>query len=85
MIVQAYVIFEVGAAADDNATTERLRSTSLGNCKQLIIGRHARDVFVHIACDEQHGSTHLQQAMLDLSRVEGVVRATLVSVKHSAE
>jgi hypothetical protein len=86
--VQAYVVFEIGASSDQNAAAEKLRSTSLGNCKQVIIGRHARDVFVHIACDERGGpedTSHLNQAFLRLSRVDGVARANIVSLKLGAD
>jgi len=80
---QAYAVFEIGASADDDATVDKLRSTSLTMCKQLIIGRHARDVFVHIACDGD--PSYLDQAFLQLSRVDGVVRATVVSLKRGSE
>ena len=82
--VQAYVLFELAAPASAAAATERLRSTSLSNCLQLIIGGHARDVFVHIACDERddRSTSFLNQAVMDLSRVEGVSRATIYSLRH---
>jgi hypothetical protein len=86
--VQAYVIFEVAASSDVSAASEKLRSTSLGNCLQLIIGRHARDVFVHIACDERGGrgdTSYLSQAVLALSRVDGIARATIVSLKQGTD
>ena len=86
--VQAYVIFEIVASADVSAAAEKLRSTSLGNCLQLIIGRHARDVFVHIACDERgdRGDTSfLNRAFLALSGVDGIARATIVSLKHGTD
>jgi hypothetical protein len=76
---QAYVVFEIAASSNVSATTDKLRSTSLGNCKQLIIGGHLRDVFVHIACDE---GGDLNQAFLRLSRVDGIARATIVSLKN---
>jgi len=86
--VQGYVIFEIAASSDVSAATEKLRSTSLGNCLQLIIGHHARDVFVHIACDE-HGdredTSNLNQAFMTLSRVDGIARATIVSLKHGTD
>jgi len=85
--VQAYIVFEIGASSDQNATADKLRSTSLSNCKQLIIGRHARDVFVHIACDESGApdTSYLNQAFLRLSRVDGVARANIVSLKLGAD
>jgi hypothetical protein len=82
--VQAYLLFEIAASADGSAVAERLRSTSLGNCLQLIIGRHTRDVFLHVACDErgERDTSYLNQAVLALSRVDGIARATVVSLKH---
>jgi hypothetical protein len=80
--VQAYVLFELSASSSVSATTEKLRSTSLSNCLQLIIGGHAREVFVHVACDERGTDTsYLGQAVMALSRVDGVARATVVLVK----
>jgi len=40
--VETYVIFEVAASADQTAVAEKLRSTSLNNCLQLVVGQHAR-------------------------------------------
>jgi hypothetical protein len=81
--VQAYAIFEVASSANVNATVEKLRSTSLGNCLQLVIGTQARDVILHIACDERSTDTsYLNQAMVALSRVDGISRATIVSLKQ---
>jgi hypothetical protein len=84
--VEAYVVFELGASSDESASADKLRGTSLGNCKQLIIGRHARDVFVHIACDERdQGENYLDQAFLRLSRTDGIVRATIVSLRSGKD
>jgi hypothetical protein len=85
--VQAYVIFEIVASSNVSAVADKLRSTSLGNCLQLIFGSHARDIFVHIACDEEDrgGTSYLNRAFLALSRVDGVARATIVSLKHGAD
>jgi hypothetical protein len=82
--VQAYVVFEIAASSDVSAAAEKLRSTSLSNCLQLVVGRHAQDVFVHIACDEREDrrdASYLNQAFLALSRVDGIDRATIVSLK----
>jgi hypothetical protein len=76
--VQAYGIFEIVPSSDGNAVAEKLRSTSLRNCLQLVVGRHARDIFVHIACDERD----LSEGFLELSRVDGISRATIVSLKR---
>jgi hypothetical protein len=82
--VQAYVLFELGGSSSATAAAEKLRSTSLSNCLQLIIGSHARDVFVHIACDERddRSTSFLTQAVMDLSRADGVSRATILSLKR---
>jgi hypothetical protein len=86
--VQAYVIFEIAPSTDESVAAEKLRSASLGNCLQLLVGRHGRDVFVHIACDERGtlgDRSFLNQAFLELSRVDGIARATIVSLKHGTE
>jgi len=83
--VQAYVIFQIGASSDTGATADKLRSTSLANCLQIIVGRHARDVFVHIACDEQANTNYLGQAFLQLSGIDGIARANFVLLKHGAD
>jgi len=81
--VQTYVIFEVAPSSDQTAVAEKLQSTSLGNCLQLIVGQHARDVFVHIACDESgQDSSYLEKAFLQLSRVDGIARATIVALQQ---
>ena len=81
--VQTYVIFETAASSDQNAVAEKLRSTSLGNCLQLVVGQHAGDVVVHIACDESgQDSNYLEKAFLQLSRVQGIARATIVALKQ---
>jgi hypothetical protein len=83
--VQAYVIFEIADPSNMSAAVEKLRGTSLSNCLQLIIGSHGLDVLVHIACDERRDrgdTSYLNQAFLALSRVDGVARATIVSLKY---
>jgi hypothetical protein len=81
--VQTYVMFEIAASADAKAVADTLRSTSLGNCLQLVVGQQARDVFVRIACDESGpDSNYLATAFLRLSRVDGIARATIVALKQ---
>ena len=81
--IQTYVIFEIAASSDQTAVTEKLRSTSLGNCLQLVVGQQARDVFVHIACDESgQDSKYLETAFLKLSGIPGIARATIVALKQ---
>jgi hypothetical protein len=81
--VQAYMLFDV-AASDASAVAEKLRGTSLGNCLQLIVGSHARVVVVHLACDEDDraDTRFLSQAVIELSRVDGVARATVVAIRR---
>jgi hypothetical protein len=80
--VQAYALFEVASSANVSAAAEKLRGTSLGNCLQLVVGTKTRDVFLHIACDDP---SYLTQAMIALSRVEGVSRATIISIRNGAD
>ena len=83
-VFQAYVIVDVAAASNASATAEKLRSTSLGNCLTLIVGSQARTVVLHLACDEGDGADtkFLSQALIELSRVDGVAHATIVSVRR---
>jgi hypothetical protein len=85
--VQAYVIVDVAAGSNASAAGEKLRSTSLGNCLQLILGSHARTVVLHLACDEDDraDTRFLSQALIELSRVDGVARATIVSVRRGSD
>ena len=71
MQVEVYVIFGIDAGADKAATIEKLRSTSLQNCLQLIVGDHFNDVFVHIAGS---GDADVYTAVAQLSAVKGVSR-----------
>jgi hypothetical protein len=82
--VEAYVIVDVAAASNASAAAEKLRSTSLGNCLQLIVGSDARTVVLHLACDEDDRAEtrFLGQALTELSRVDGVARATIVSIRR---
>jgi len=82
--VQAYIMFDVAASSNAGAVVENLRSTSLGNCLQLIVGSHARTVVLHLACDEDDraDTRFLSQALIELSRVDGVARTTTVSVRR---
>jgi len=82
--VQAYIMFDVAASSNVSAVAETLRSTSLGNCLQLIVGSQARTVVVHLACDEDDraDTRFLSQAVIELSRVDGVARATVVALRR---
>jgi hypothetical protein len=83
-VVQAYIMFDVAPSSNVSAVVEKLRSTSLGNCLQLIVGSQARTVVLHLACDEDDraDTRFLGQSLIELSRVEGVARATIVSVRR---
>jgi hypothetical protein len=83
--VQAYIVFETTASSDEGAAAEKLRSTSLANCLQLVVGSHARVVLVHIACDERGEPSYLNQALLKLSGLDGIARATLVWLKQGVD
>ena len=83
--VEAYVLFQIAASSNAGAAADKLRSTSLANCLQLVVGHHARDVFVHIACDEQSNTNYLSQAFVQLSGVEGVARANFVLLKQGTD
>jgi hypothetical protein len=83
-VVHAYAIFEIAPSADVNMTAQKLTGTSLGNCKPIFVGTKLRDVILLIDCDESSANTnYLSQAMADLSKVDGVSRATLVAVKQA--
>jgi hypothetical protein len=77
MQVEAYVIFQIDAGADKAATIDNLRSTSLQNCLQLIVGDHFQDVFVHISGTEDadvYAAVAKLSAVKGISRVVGVVK-----------
>lgn len=81
--VRAYIIFEIADSSDASAATQKLRSTSLVDCKQLIVGQLLKDVFVQIACAEVGDpSLSLNRALSTLSGVDGIARATVVSLKR---
>jgi hypothetical protein len=86
--VQSYLLFELSASSSASAAAEKLRGTSLANCLQLVIGSHGREVFVHLACDERGDRvdiTYLNQAVIEPSRVDGVARTTILSLKHGSD
>ena len=85
--VQAYLLFEL-TGSNTTTTIEKLRSTSLGNCKQVLLGHPiAHEVMVHLACDEsdaRNATRYMSQALLELAGVDGVKRATLLVVNRDA-
>jgi hypothetical protein len=85
--IQAYLLFEL-TGSNTAGVVEKLRSTSLGNCKQVLLGPPiAQDVIMHLACDEsddRQDTRYMSQALLDLARVDGVKRATILVVKREA-
>jgi hypothetical protein len=81
-VVQAYAIFEIAPSANVSATIEKLRG-SLGNCLTKVVDSQDRDVMLRIDCDERTpGTSYLNQAMVALSKIDGISRATIVSVKQ---
>jgi hypothetical protein len=81
----AYLLFEL-TGSDTAAVTARLESTSLGNCKQLLVGDAPSDeVIFHLLCDEDEGTTNMSQAVVELARVDGVRRATVLAVKGASQ
>ena len=85
--VQAYLLFEL-TGSNTATTVEKLRSTSLGNCKQVLLGHPiSHEVMVHLACDEsdaRNDTRYMSQALLELAGVDGVKRATLLVVNREA-
>ena len=86
--IQAYLLFEL-TGSNTTVVVEKLRSTSLGNCKQLLLGHPiSHEVIVHLACDEsdeRNDTRYMSQALLELARVDGVKRATILVVKRDAQ
>jgi hypothetical protein len=82
--VVAYILFDI--AGSDAA--EKLRSTSLGNCKQVLVGRNLDELIVHLRCDEherESNVSYLSQAVMELAQVEGVRRATVLVVRTEGQ
>jgi hypothetical protein len=84
--VRAYVLFELAESATDGAV-EELRSSSLGNCKQLPLEQPAyKEVILHLDCYEPAESNeYLSQAVMQLAGVDGVRQATVLFVKAGSE
>jgi hypothetical protein len=82
--VVSYVLFEFTGSD----TADKLTHTSLGNCKQLPVGSGGSNEFIlHLRCDEAGGSTnkYLNQAVIELSQVQGVRRTTVLIVKTEGQ
>jgi hypothetical protein len=83
--VVSYVLFEFTGAD----TLEKLRSTSLGNCLKIPIGSgDSSEVILHLRCSENNGSStnkYLNQAVVELSQVQGVRRATVLIVRTEGQ
>jgi hypothetical protein len=84
-VVVAYLLLDI--VGPDVA--EKLRSASLGNCKQLLVGGGASDEqILQLRCDEREGASHvtsLNQAVMQLAQVVGVKRATVLVVKAESQ
>jgi hypothetical protein len=84
-VIQAYLLFEADPSKTD-AVREKLRGTSLGNCLQVLVGHPApNEIIVHLACDEQddrNPTGNLNRAVLELSAIDGVKRASIMVVRR---
>ena len=83
--VVSYVLFEFTGSD----TAHKLTHTSLGNCKQLPVGSGDSNEFIlHLRCSENDGSgtnKYLNQAVVELSQVQGVRRATVLIVRAESQ
>lgn len=82
--VVAYLLFDI--AGPDVA--EGLRSTSLGNCLQQLVGRNLDEQIVQLRCDEHDkGSnvSYLSEAVMRLAQVEGVRQTTVLVVRTEGQ
>jgi hypothetical protein len=62
---------------------ENLRSTSLANCKQLLVGHASSgEQILRLTCSErdEHNPTNMNTAILKLGQVDGVRRVTVLVV-----
>ena len=84
--VRAYVLFEFADPGSD-AAVETLRSSSLGNCKQIPLEHSAyNEVILHLDCYEPDQSNeYLSQAVMQLAGADGVRRATVLFVKAGSQ
>jgi hypothetical protein len=62
-----------------NVSVETLRSVSLGNAKQLVVGNaYGFGVVLHIAADD---TVYLNNAILEFAKVPGVTGVTLLATR----
>jgi len=62
-----------------NVSVETLRSVSLGNAKQLVVGNaYGFGVVLHIAADD---TVYLNKAFLEFAKVPGVTGVTLLATR----
>lgn len=84
-VVVAYLLFDISGSD----VAEKLKSTSLGNCKQLLVGQvSSNEQILHLACDERDGESHvtyLSQAVVQLAQIEGVERATVLLIRTGSQ
>ena len=74
MIIESVILIE-----GQDVNGEKLRSLSIGNAQQLIVGRAGGiGTILHIAATSQ---SDLNQALLDFSKVEGVEKVTILIVR----
>lgn len=63
-----------------NVSVETLRSLSLGNAKQLVVGNaYGFGAVLHIAADE---TVYLNNALLEFAKVPGVAGVTLLATRR---
>ena len=80
--MRAYLLFTI--AADKPSAATELGHKSLANAKQIVIGGHLGDVFLHVESSEQdraHPAAHLTRAMADLSAIDGVTAMSVISIR----
>ena len=64
-----------------NVSEETLRSISLGNAKQLVVGNaYGFGVILHIAADS---TAYLSNALLEFAKVPGVTGVTLLTIRRN--
>ncbi|MEJ8640751.1 hypothetical protein WKI68_03380 [Streptomyces sp. MS1.HAVA.3] len=76
-MLHAYVLIEFDPGAPD--VPERVRSHSLGMCKQTLVGSPTSgELIVHLEAEE---GPHMNEAMVSLtSQVDGVGRLTVLRI-----
>ncbi len=74
-MTRAYLLVEVDSSS--SRVLERLRSHSLGSCKQLVEALFSGEIVCHLHCD---GGGFLNAAVVELASVEGDKKLTVLAV-----